>query len=154
VDHDRSLSLADEQAIRDLFEQLLAAWNARDAQAMAATVVEQGTLIGFDGSEHTGRDTIATEMARIFADHPTARYVWKVRGVIALGADGALLRAVVGMVPVGKTELNPAVNAVQTLLATRGDGVWRVVQMQSTPAQYHGRPEMAAALTQELQELV
>lgn len=154
MDHDRSLSAADEQAVRDLFKRLLGAWNARDAEAMAATVVEQGTLIGFDGSEHTGRDVIATEMARIFANHPTARYVWKVRGVIALGAEGALLRAVVGMVPMGKTELNPAVNAVQTLLATRSDGVWRVVQMQSTPAQYHGRPEMAAALTRELQELV
>ena len=70
-------------------------------------------------------------------------------------ADGvALLRAVVGMVPPGQSELNPDVNAVQTVVATRRDDDWRITLLQNTPAQYHGRPEAVAALTAELRALL
>ena len=43
-----------------------------------------------------------------------------------LTPDVAVLRAVAGMVPPGQSDLNPAVNAVQTLVAARQDGQWRI----------------------------
>jgi hypothetical protein len=61
---------------------------------------------------------------------------------------------VVGMVPAGQTDLNPDVNAVQTLLVVRNDGTWRIALLQNTPAQYHGRPDKTDALTAELRELL
>jgi uncharacterized protein (TIGR02246 family) len=71
-----------------------------------------------------------------------------------LGSSVALLRAVAGMVPPSGTDVNPAVNAHQTLLAARRDSQWRIVLFQNTPAQFHGRSEAAAALTEELRALL
>ena len=48
----------------------------------------------------------------------------------------------------------PDRNAVQTVVAHRGEDGWSVVLFQTTPAQFHGRPDLAEALTAELAELV
>ena len=90
----------------------------------------------------------------IFADHPTATYVGKVREVRILGRDVIMLRAIVGMVPPGQDELNPAVNAVQTLIAERDGEGWRIALFQNTPAQYHGRPDLTERHVAELRPLV
>jgi uncharacterized protein (TIGR02246 family) len=110
-----------------------------------------GAVIGYDGSEQTGRGEIAREMQRIFDGHQTASYVAKVQSVELLAADVALLRAVVGMLPPGSSDLNPERNAHQTLVVRRDDGNWQIVLFQNTPAQFHGRPDLAKALTAELQ---
>lgn len=141
-------------AIEALYHQLLAAWNAHDASAYATCFAEDGYAIGFDGSTMDGRAAIESSLGRIFADHVTARYVAKVRAVRLLAPDVALLRAVAGLVPPGGTDINPAVNAHQTLVATQRDGQWRIALFQNTPAQFHGRSEAAAALTAELRALV
>lgn len=133
---------------------LLERWNKRDPAGFAALFEPEGHSVGFDGSEMHGPAEIESMLKQIFADHETARYVAKIRDVRFLTADVAVLRAVVGMVPSGQTELNPDVNAIQTLLAVRGDGDWRIALLQNTPAQYHGRPDAAEALTAELSELV
>lgn len=145
---------ADEQAVRALYRQVLDGWNARSGDAFAAAFTEDGESIGFDGSQIIGRAEIAATLTQIFADHMTASYVANVRNVRLLGADAAVLRAVAGMVPRGQSQINPAVNAIQTLVATRRDGAWHVALFQNTPAQFHGRPELAEQLTEELQQLL
>jgi hypothetical protein len=55
------------------------------------------------------------------------------------------------MVPPGQTQVNPAVNAVQSLVVQQEGSRWRIHLFQNTPAAFHGRPEAAAALTSELQ---
>jgi hypothetical protein len=92
--------------------------------------------------------------AAVFADHKTATYVTKVRSVKALDADAALLHAVAGMVPPGGSELMPDRNAVQTVVVQRSDAGWSVALFQTTPAQFHGRPELTEALTAELADLL
>jgi hypothetical protein len=62
----------------------------------------------------------------------------------------AMLRAVSGVIPAGQSDLNPALNAQQTLIAIKRDGVWRIALYQNTPAQFHGRPDLAQRLTEEL----
>lgn len=149
-----ALAALDEREVRALHQAVLAAWNARDAGAFAAQFLEDAALIGFDGSQMTGREEIVSTLAAIFAHHPTGAYVGKVRAVRPLGRDAALLRAVVGMVPAGAAALNPALNAVQSLVAERRAGRWRIALFQNTAAQFHGRPELAQALTDELQKLL
>ena len=139
--------------IRALYRQLLASWNRRDAGAFAAAFVEDGTVIGFDGSPVGGRDAIRESNQRIFDHHATGRYVGKVRDVRRLGDGVALLSAVSGVVPAGAADLNPALNALQTLVAVYQDGAWRIAHYQNTPAQFHGRPELVEALTAELREI-
>lgn len=144
----------DELAVRMLYQRMLEGWNARSADAFAAQFAEDGDTIGFDGSQLLGRATIATELRRIFADHQTAAYIAKVRSVRFLASDVALLRAVVGMIPPGQSDVNPAVNTIQTLLALRREGNWHIALLQNTPAQFHGRPELVEQLTEELRQLL
>ncbi len=142
-----------EDEVRAVYYAVLGAWNDHDAAAMARWFAPEGHVIGFDGSQMRGPAEIETILGQIFAHHRTPPYVAIVREVRVLD-DVALLRAVVGMIPSGATDLNPALNAVQTLIMSRRDGAWRVEGMQSTPAAFHGRPEASAALTEELRGVV
>jgi uncharacterized protein (TIGR02246 family) len=145
---------AELPAIRALYERMLLAWNSRDADAFAAQFTTKGHSIGFDGSELRGRAQIASTLRGIFADHPTGRYVWKVRWVRPLAPGVALLRADVGMVPAGQTDIAPALNTVQTVVAAQSDGEWCIIQLQNTPAQLHGRPDLVQQMTDELRQLL
>lgn len=144
----------DEHAVLSLYEQLLDSWNRRDAEAYAVLFAPDGHVVGFDGSQMDGRDEIEATIGQIFADHQTATYVGKVREVKLLAPEVALLRAVVGMVPPGGSDINPEVNAIQSLVAVKQAGLWHIVLFQNTPAQFHGKPELAEALTEELRQLL
>lgn len=138
--------------IVSLYRQLLEAWNNRDATAYARLFSEKGSIVGFDGSTANGRAEIAAHLKPIFADHPTARYVSKVRDVRDLSTGTALLRAVAGMIPPGKDRLMPERNAIQTLVASHQTvGGWQIEMFQNTPARVDGRPEEADRLTRELE---
>lgn len=143
---------ADEIAVRALYRQLLDSWNRHDADAFAALFAEDGEVIGFDGSEMRGRAEIAATLRQIFADHVTAAYVSKVKSARLLSPDVAVLRAIVGMVPPGQSDLNSAVNAHQTLIAAKQGETWRIALFQNTPAQFHGRPELVRQMTEELRQ--
>ncbi len=143
----------DEKAIRTLYEQLLLAWNRRDAAGMAAQFEEDGNVVGFDGSQVDSRPAIEVHLRPIFAGHPTASYVAKIREIRMLAPDVALLRAVAGMVPPGGADLNPAVNTIQSVVAKKRHGRWRAALFQNTPAAWHHRPHDAAALLDELREV-
>jgi uncharacterized protein (TIGR02246 family) len=145
-------SRAIESEVQSLYRRLLDAWNACDANAYAQCFVQDGSLTGFDGSTEEGRDAIRGHLAPIFADHPTGKYVAKVRLARAINGRVALLRAVAGLVPAGKDDINPALNAVQSLVAAEEDGKLGIVLFQNTPARFDGRPQLADQLTAELRD--
>ncbi len=118
-----SLSESDEVAV--LFRRLLDAWNRRSAEDFAALFADDGSTVGFDGSQVNGRSEIAAHLATIFTDHQTPVYVGKVREVRLIAPGVAILCAVSGPVPPGQSDINPALNSVQTLVATRRDGRWQ-----------------------------
>lgn len=140
--------------VGSLYQALLDCWNDRSAERYADLFTEGGNAVGFDGSQMNGRHEIAAELRRIFADHQTTRYLGKVREVRLIAPEVAVLRAVVGMVPPGQSDINPAANAVQTLVAAGQAGKWRIELFQNTPAAFHGRPQLAEKLTEELRELL
>ena len=144
------MPVASDNAVRALYAALLEDWNRRDAKRFAGLFTEEGSVVGFDGSQMNGRPEIAGTLGRIFADHQTAAYVAVVREVRYIGDDTALLRAVVGMVPPGGSDVDPAVNAVQSMVAVRQPPGWRIALFHNTPAAFHGRPELAENLTEEL----
>jgi uncharacterized protein (TIGR02246 family) len=144
----------DDAAVRVLYREWLKRWNERNAGAYAALFAEDGNIVGFDGSPENGRAEIASHVGQVFANHQTARYIGIIREVRFLAPGIALVGAVAGMVPPGKSELNPAVNAMQTLVVVKQDGEWRIALAQATPAQFHGRPELSDALTTELRQLL
>ncbi len=142
----------DNSAVRTLYQRLLECWNRRNAVDFAALFSDDANLVGFDGSQVNGRAEIESHLRQIFADHPTASYVGIVRGVRFLTPQVAVLRAVAGLVPPGQSDINPAANAVQTLVASKGHGGWHIAVYQNTPAAFHGRPELGQRLTEELRQ--
>ena len=144
--------MSDRDAVSSVYRDLLAAWNRRDGKAFAAPFATDGEVIGFDGSETQGQAAIESEMTRIFADHATGEYVGKVRDIVQLSPEVALLRAVAGVVPAGQKDLNPALNSIQTMLCKKANNRWEIVLYQNTSAQFHGRPESVEQLTAELRE--
>lgn len=142
----------DESGVRQLYHEFLKRWNDRNAVGMAELFAEDGNLVGFDGSQLNGPAEIKSTLGKIFADHPTAAYVSKVREIRFLAPDVAVLRAVAGMVPPRQSDINPAVNAVQTLVAAKHQGQWQIAIFQNTPAAFHGRPELSKQLTEELRQ--
>lgn len=137
-----------------LYQQLLEAWNNRNARGMAELFTEEGESIGFDGSQSIGRDEIFSHLKSIFEHHPTAKFVSKVKGVRFLASDIAILRAIAGMVPPGYSDLNPSVNTHHTLVIIKTEGNWRIQLFQNTPAQFHGRPELVEQMTEELRQVL
>ncbi len=144
----------DVRQVVSLYRNLLDCWNRRAADEFAALFTEAGSVVGFDGSQVNGRPDVALHLREIFAHHATPRYLGKVREVRFPTDDVAILRAVSGLIPPGQSDLNPALNAVQTLVAARHAGAWRVEMYQNTPAAFHGRPDLSEALTEELRNLL
>jgi len=147
-------TISSDHPIRRLYEQILIAWNQRDATAMAAYFEEDGNLVGFDGTQADSRADIEDHLRPIFADHPTAAYVAKVREIRMLGRNVGLLRAVVGMIPPNSDDINPAGNTIQTLVAVQNADGWQAALFQSSPAAWHGRPQDSAELTEELRDVM
>ncbi|SAK40748.1 hypothetical protein AWB77_00262 [Caballeronia fortuita] len=139
---------------RHVYFGLLDDWNRQDAAAMAARFTERGSLIGFDGSAIDGRTCIEAHLQPIFAQHPTPRFVAKVREVRRM-ANGQtlLLRAVAGMWPRDSTALEPSLNTLQSMVLSLCDGVYRIEMFQNTPAAFHGRPEESDKLSAELRAI-
>ncbi len=138
----------------ELYTRLLEAWNARDADAFASLFTVSASVVGFDGSQMEGAVQIASALQAIFAHHQTASYVAKVREVRQLDSRTFLLRAIVGMTPPGKAELNPAVNAIQSLVIVESEAGQKIALLQNTPAAFHGRPQLAEDLTHELTDVL
>ncbi|HEY6164526.1 MAG TPA: SgcJ/EcaC family oxidoreductase [Nitrososphaeraceae archaeon] len=144
--------VTDEKEVGLLYQELLKRWNKRRASEMTDLFAEDGNLVGFDGSQINGRSEARTVLSQIFANHQTAAYLGIVKEVRLLSPDVAILRAVAGMVPPGESDINPEVNAVQTLVAVKQQNNWIIALFQNTPAAFHGRPELSERLTEELRQ--
>jgi uncharacterized protein (TIGR02246 family) len=143
-------SSAADAEVRELYRKLLEAWDKRNARDYAMLFVPDAILVGFDGTQVFGQADIGAHISEVFSHHQTARYVSIVRSVRAVTGDVVALSAVAGMVPPNKTDINPDVNAVQTMVAARRGTAWQVALFQNTPAAFHGRPGDAKSLTEEL----
>ncbi len=145
------MEIAQENIIvEDLYLRLLDSWNRMDARQFAGFFIDHGQVIGFDGSQMNGRTDIEKQLAEIFSDHTVASYIGIVKEIRFLSGEIALLRAVAGMVPPGKSDINPRTNAIQTMVVQKRDDQYFIVLYQNTPAAFHGRPEASEELTSEL----
>lgn len=147
------LTETDETKIRLLYKKLLESWNTNNPAGFANLFAENGNTIGFDGSQMNGRRQINDELSQIFANHQVSSYVGIIREVRPLSSTTFILRAVAGMVPPGKSEINPAVNTIQTLIGQKEQEQFLIALFQNTPAAFHGRPELSRQLTEELQQV-
>ena len=141
-------------ATRELYERLIQAWNKRNARDYALAFASTGSIVGFDGSQVNGQMEIGAHVSEIFSHHQTAAYVTIVRDVQPITSDVTLLRSNVGMVPPGKDDINPELNAVQSMVAARKGDKWEVALFHNTPAAFHDRPELSKKLCEELRAVL
>ena len=124
---------ADEAAVRALYQQLMDGWNQGSGDAFAAVFTEDGDLIGFDGTHFKGRQEIAPFHQQLFDKWlKGSRLVGEVKDARFLSPAVALMHAVGGTVMRGKSEPSPERDSIQTLVATRQDGEWRLAAFQNT----------------------
>ncbi|MDQ4022272.1 MAG: SgcJ/EcaC family oxidoreductase [Thermoproteota archaeon] len=148
-----SKSSPDEAAIRALYQQMIDGWNTGSGNAFAAPYTEDGDLVGFDGTHLKGCLEIASFHQQLFDTFlKGSRLVGKIRSVRFLTADVALIHAVSGTIMAGQSDIDPERNSIQTLVAIKCDGEWRLAAFQNTRAQFLGRPDAFQALTEELRQ--
>jgi uncharacterized protein (TIGR02246 family) len=139
-----------DRGTRHLYARLIDAWDKRNARDFALLFASDGNLVGFDGSQVNGQLEVGAHLTEIFAHHQTPRYVSIVREVRSLASDVTLLRANTGLVPSGKDDIDPTLNAVQLVVAVQTGGTWKIALFQNTPAAFHERPDLVKKLTEEL----
>jgi uncharacterized protein (TIGR02246 family) len=130
----------DEAAVRGLYRQLMDGWNQGSGAAFAAAFTDDGDLVAFDGTHLRGREQIAAVQQRLFDRYlKGSRLVGSVEQVRFLGPDSAVMHAVGNTVMRGKSRPAPQRASIQTLVAVRREGGWRVAAFQNTRVRPIGR---------------
>jgi uncharacterized protein (TIGR02246 family) len=150
----KQIDATPDRETRELYRQLLEAWDKRNAHNFAILFAPDGNIVGFDGTQVFGQAEIGAHLSEIFSHHQTSRYVSIVREVRSLSEGATILSAVAGMVPPDKDDINPEVNAVQTLVAVKTSEGWKVALFQNTPAALQGKQNAANKLTEELRRAI
>jgi len=126
--------VADEEAVRDLlYRELMEGWNRGSGEDFAAVFTEDGDLVAFDGTHFEGRAQIAPFHQELFDKWMKGtRLVGRVKDVRFLSPNVALMHAVGSAIMRGKSVPSPERNSIQTLVATRQNGEWRLAAFQNT----------------------
>ncbi len=128
-----STNLADEAAVRALYGQLMEGWNRGSGAAFAAAFADDGDLVAFDGTHFRGRKEIALFHQELFDKWMKGtRLLGRVERVRFPNPDVAVIHAVGGTVARGRIEPSPERDSIQTLVATKRQGEWRLVAFQNT----------------------
>lgn len=120
----------DEAPIRALATHITEAWNRGDASGFAAAFAEDGELISGDGTRSVGRQEIERYTAHLLMK-PT-QFTASVIGVRFIDRDVAVWTADGGFLRPGETVIAPGQRGIQSLVARRDAGTWRVVLLQRT----------------------
>ena len=153
--HRSTQAAADEAAVRGLVQQLMDGWNQGSGAGFAAPFAEDGDQVAFDGTRLSGRQHIADFHQMLFDRFLRGtRLIGKVTDIRFLTPDVALAHGIGGTVMPGEADLAPDRNSVQTLIAIKRDGEWRLARLHNSRADFMGRPEAVQAMTDALRQLL
>ena len=131
--YQQTLRPEDEAAIRGLYSQLMDGWNKGDAEAFSAAFADDGHLVAFDGMHFKGREEIVSFHRPLFDKWlKGTRLVGDVESVRLLGPHVALMHARGGTIMRGRSRPSPERDSIQTLVAVRNGGNWRLIAFQNT----------------------
>jgi uncharacterized protein (TIGR02246 family) len=128
------LEETDEMQVRDLMDQLVARWDAGDAEAYGELFSEDAVYVGYDGIRQEGRAGIVQMHGLLFAGvlRGSRLVGTRIEDIRAVGPDTAVLRAT-GTV-VLRWQRGPAKRRFsrQTLVAQRTADGWQFVAFQNS----------------------
>lgn len=124
---------ADDVAVRALYQQLMDGWNKGDGEAFATPFAEDGDLVAFDGTRFEGRREIVSFHQPLFDKWLRGtRLVGQVKSVRFLTPDAAVMHVIGGTIMRGESKPSPVRDSIQTLVARRKDGEWKLAAFQNT----------------------
>lgn len=127
------VGLSDEAAVRALYGQLMEGWNAGRAETFAAPFAEDGDLVAFDGGHFRGREEIISFHRPLFERWLRGtRLVGRVESVRFLSPEVAVMHCVGGTVARGQSSSRPERDSIQTLVASKSGGQWRLSAFHNT----------------------
>lgn len=123
----------DAQALQMLFQQIMAAWGAGDADAYGALFSDDADYVAFDGLNQKGRTAIIASHQPLFAHWlKGSRLTGQIDSLRFLAPDVALIHASGSILDAGRTTPAPERVSTQTLVAQKIDGCWRFVAFHNT----------------------
>ncbi|HVO24528.1 MAG TPA: SgcJ/EcaC family oxidoreductase [Candidatus Margulisiibacteriota bacterium] len=136
--------VANEEAIRKLYDQFVAAWNKHDTKAMAAMWVEDGDDVEPDGNVAKGRGDVekllAMEHSSVMKNTKlalTIDSVWFITANVAL-VDGTY--EVTGVVAPDGKELPPRKGRLSSIFLQERDKWWIAASRLMIPEKLPWRP--------------
>jgi uncharacterized protein (TIGR02246 family) len=125
--------VADEAGVRALYQELMEGWNKGSGEAFAAPFAEDGHLVAFDGTHFESRREIASFHQPLFDKWlKGTRLVGRVNEVRFLSADVAVMHVIGSTIMPGKRNHSPVRDSIQTLVAVRREGRWKLAAFQNT----------------------
>lgn len=131
--HDTHDQSADEQALRELVQQLMDTWDQGDGYAFAALFTDDADYIVWNGLYFKGREAIGTAHHQIFDTfYHGSRLEGSIKSIRFLGDDIALLH-LHGRPRLPSQDLPaPEQHSIQTLIGMRQTDGWRFTAFQNT----------------------
>lgn len=124
---------AEEQAIHQLFQQLMTAWGAGDAEAYGALFTEDADYIAFDGMNQKGRQAIIASHKPLFERFlKGSTLTGDLVSLHLIAPNLALAHAVGSIIDAGRRTPKPERLSSQTLLAIKEHGTWRFRAFHNT----------------------
>jgi uncharacterized protein (TIGR02246 family) len=124
---------ADEEALRALPKRIESGWNQGSGRMIGDVYATDGKLVAGDGTVTVGREQIGAYHDQLFANYlKGTKLIVEVTDVRFLTPDIALMHTAGGILWPGEQQLKPGNDGIQSFVAVKRDGAWRVVLFQNT----------------------
>ena len=129
---------ADENAVRQIVQQLQDGWNAHDGKAFAAPFATDADYVVVNGMKLKGREAIEKGHTGIFTTiYKESHNVGTVLGVRFLRPDVAVAHVEWNLEFTAGGEKRKG-HAINTMVMTKDSGKWSIAAFHNTPIQQQG----------------
>ena len=127
------MEASDELAVAGLYRELMEGWNRGSGADFAANLTSDVDFIGFDGTWFRGKEAVEKSHQSLFDTHlKGTRLIGDVVAIRLLAPDVAVMHARGNTIMRGRSLPSPARESLQTLVAVRREGAWRLAAFQNT----------------------
>jgi uncharacterized protein (TIGR02246 family) len=126
-------TVTDEQAINNLYQQLIQAWNKGDGEAYGAVFTEDASYVDVTGTQTQGSRAIGMTHQHLFQTFlKGSQLEATITSIRFLRPDVALLLVHGQTKLAGQVEASPDRGTIETAIVVKEQGKWRFAALQNT----------------------